>query len=189
MRTVPDDLSRDNNLGKRLVCQLEMRVRLIVLEHDVEPRLVFFYEIGFEHESLDLAVDDDEFEIGNMPDELARFWIEVSAGLEILSYAAAKVLGLADIDDLAVGIFVQINAGRFRDLFELFLKSHRLEFSVLGSAYERVMEVGSFDISNMEIRTVEMTRSLSVSNDRSHLRSYRKIFVMYFLQTGRLAEA
>ena len=58
------DATRDHHFRKRLVDgQLQMRIRLVVLEFDVVTRLVLFDERGFEDQRFDFIVGDDEFEI------------------------------------------------------------------------------------------------------------------------------
>ena len=41
----------------------------------------------------------------------------IAARLKIRSHAVAKILGLADVDDLARRIFVDVDAGDRRQLF------------------------------------------------------------------------
>ena len=101
-----------------------MRVLLVVLEKDVKSRLMLFDEIGLEDESLNLVIDNDELKILDKLDHSPRFRVHVAARLEILSYAVAQAFRLADIDDLARGIFVEINARRGRQLLQLFGKRH-----------------------------------------------------------------
>jgi hypothetical protein len=72
---------------------------------------VFLDQVRFEHEGFDLVVDDDEFKVGDRADESSRLRILVTARLKILSYAAAQVLCLTDIEDLPGGILVKVDAG------------------------------------------------------------------------------
>ena len=70
---------------------------------------MFLYQIRLEDESFDLAVDDDELKIGDQLHQLTRLVILMTAGLEILTNPISQVLCLADVDDLAGRIFVDIN--------------------------------------------------------------------------------
>ena len=71
---------------------------------------MLFDQIGLKHKCLDLVIDNDKLKISDEFDQIASFRIEVSAGLEILPDAATQILGFADIDDLAGGIFMDIDA-------------------------------------------------------------------------------
>ena len=88
-----------------------MRIGFVVLEEDVESRFVLLDEVRLEHQSLNLIVDDDEFEIGDNFYQLLRLRIVIATRLEVRADAIAKILRLADIDDLARGTLVDINAG------------------------------------------------------------------------------
>ena len=68
-------------------------------------RFVLFDQVGLKHKCLDLVVHDDEFEICDVSFELSGFPIG-AAFLEIRTDAVSQVLRLADVDDLAAGIFV-----------------------------------------------------------------------------------
>ena len=79
VRAVANDPPGDDDLRKRLIGQFQVRVRLVVLQKDVEPRLVLFDQVRFEHERLDLVIDDDELKIGDQFDQIARLGVEIAA--------------------------------------------------------------------------------------------------------------
>ena len=137
IRTVADDLSRDDDLWKRLVCQLEMRDTFVVLEKDVESRLVLFDQVRLEDQRLDLVIDDNELKIRDHAYELPRLRILVSARLEILPHAVAQVFCLADIDDLAGGIFVKVNAREQSAAALAFRLMSHLNFTILERANKK----------------------------------------------------
>ena len=117
VRAVANDPPGDDDLRKRLIGQFQVRVRLVVLQKDVEPRLVLFDQVRFEHERLDLVIDDDKLKIGDEFDQIARLGVEIAARLKVLTDTAAKVFGLADIDDLARRVLVNIDTGGGRKVF------------------------------------------------------------------------
>lgn len=57
----------------------------------------------------------------------------VSARMKILADAVAEIFRLTDIDDLARGIFVKVNAGSRRKAFQFLLTRHYLYSKTLGT--------------------------------------------------------
>ncbi len=107
----------------------QMRILLVVFEQNVETRFVFLDEIRFEDESFDFVVHDDKFQIADAFHQFARLRVVSAVRLEIRANAVFQILRLADVDDFAVGVFVYVNAGRGRQIFEFFFQSHCLNFS------------------------------------------------------------
>ena len=85
---------------------------------------MLFYEVRFQNKGLDLVVDHDEFKVCDNSDELLGLRIMVSARLEIRTYPVSQILSLTDVDDLARGILMNINAGRLGQGFELLVDRH-----------------------------------------------------------------
>ena len=83
-----------------------------------------FDEVRFQHQCLDLVVDDDEFKIGDHFYKLLCLRVLMTTRLKVLADAIAQVLSLADVDDLAGGIFMNINAGSDRQGFEFLGNRH-----------------------------------------------------------------
>lgn len=77
---------------------------------------MLFDESCFQDQRFDFVIGYDELEIGDLADESIGFPVE-RARAEIGPYAAAKVLGLADVDHLSGGVFVQVDARRGRNFF------------------------------------------------------------------------
>lgn len=103
-----------------------MRVRFVVLKKYVESRLVLFDQIRFEHQRLDLVIDDDKLEIGYLFYKLPRFRIMISARLKVRPHTISQVLRLADIQDLAHRIFMNVDARTGRQGFEFVRDRHYL---------------------------------------------------------------
>ena len=110
IRAVSLDASRDNDFRERLVRQLEMRIRFVILKEHIESRLVLLDKIRFEDQSLDLAVDNDELKIGYESYELTCLGVVVAARLEVRSDAVPEVFRLADVDYLSRGILMNVDA-------------------------------------------------------------------------------
>jgi hypothetical protein len=114
----------DYHLGKRLIhSQFQVGIGLVVLEIDVITRLVFFGERGFEDQRFNFAVCHNELDVDDIPQQRIGLPIKGSR-LKVGTHAVAQVLGLADIDRLARHVFVEIDAGRSRNLFQFFFESH-----------------------------------------------------------------
>ena len=121
---VANDLSCDDNFGKRFVGEFEVGIRFVVLEKDVKPGLVLFYKVRFQYEGLDLVINHDKLKIGDDLDQLLCLRVLVTARLKVLPDTIAQVLCLADVDDLAGRIFMNINAGPDGQGFEFLDDRH-----------------------------------------------------------------
>jgi len=102
----------------RLPLDLDVRIALVVLQPDVEVRLVALDEIRFEQQRFQLGVGDDPLEIGNLGDEALRLGRVIAGGVKVRSDAVAQIDGFADVDDLAARVEVLIDAGFGRQGFE-----------------------------------------------------------------------
>ncbi len=85
---------------------------------------MFFDEIRFQDESFDFVVNDDELQIGDAFDEFTSLSVVSAIRLKIRAHAVFQILRLADVDDFAVRVFVQINAGRGRQVFQFLFECH-----------------------------------------------------------------
>ena len=89
---------------------------------------MFLDQRSFENEGFDFVVGNNDFHIGDLPDQLisldAVTEIARAARLEVRTDAIAQVFGFADVNDFPARVFVQIDAGRARNFFELFVESH-----------------------------------------------------------------
>ena len=96
-------------------------VALVVLEADVESRLVFLDEVVFEEERLCFALDHDGVDIGDvLPQE--EVLGGVVAGGEVTLGPRAQALGLTHIDDRILKILPQIHAWDIGEVVEFALQ-------------------------------------------------------------------
>lgn len=111
-----------------------MRVGFIVFEKNIEPRLMFLDQVRFEYEGFNLIIDNNKLKIGDHLYELSRLWIVIAARMKIGANTVAKVLGLADIDDLSGRILVNIDPGVGGQRFEFLGNGH---FTILAGFSHR----------------------------------------------------
>ena len=103
----------------RVDIDLEVGVVLVVLEADVEERLVALDERGFEVEGVLLGAGRDDVELGDFGGELAGLALERARRAEVGADAGAEVGGLADVDDAARGVAEGVDAGLGRQSGDL----------------------------------------------------------------------
>ena len=100
---------------------LDVRVALVVLEPDVEARLVALDEVGLEEQRLADRVDLGDLDVDDPIDDLADAMVSAVAGdllLPVAADAVAQALGLADVQDVAPGVLHQVHAGAVRESVE-----------------------------------------------------------------------
>ena len=111
-RAVLAQAARDEDLGKAVgECELDVGVGLVVAQQDVESRLALLDEIVFEREGLVLVGDENVFEIDGLAHERAGFGVGLRGLEQIGAHARAEIVGLAHVDDFALGVLVEIHAG------------------------------------------------------------------------------
>jgi hypothetical protein len=69
---------------------------------------VLLDEVRLKDQRLDLRVGDDEFEVNDPPDQLARLAVVPAPGLKIGPDAVLQILRLAYVDDLPCLVLVQV---------------------------------------------------------------------------------
>lgn len=129
-RAVVVHAAREEHFGERLLPRhFDVGIALVVLEADVEMRLVFLDEVAFEDEGFQFRFGDDELDIADALDKAHGFVIGLVGRVEIRPDAAAQVDGFADVNDLVAFILHQVNAGTHRQGVEFLLDfSLRFEF-------------------------------------------------------------
>ena len=88
------------------VCQRhrQERVRLVVTQPDIEPRLMPLYEAVLEHQRFDLGGHLDPLDRGGRGHHLGGAMVQPSRVAEIAVQPRPQALGLAHVDDAAVRI-------------------------------------------------------------------------------------
>ncbi len=82
----------------------EVRVRLVVLQPDVEARPVLLDEVVLEEERLDLVAGDDPLDPLGGQHHLTRAFLEQMGLEEVVREPGPQALGLPDVDDPALGV-------------------------------------------------------------------------------------
>ena len=91
--------------------ELDVGVGLVVAQQDVEARLALLDEVVFEGERFVLVGDEDVVDVDGLAHERAGFGVGLRGFKQVGADAGAQVLGLADVDDLALGVLVEVHAG------------------------------------------------------------------------------
>ena len=99
-----------------LAGELDVRIRLVVAQQDVEARFVLLDEVVLECQCLFLVVHQDVVEVARFRDQTAGLGVRQLVFGEVAAHAVAQQFGLADVDDLAGGVLVEVHAGLQRQL-------------------------------------------------------------------------
>jgi hypothetical protein len=111
-RAVLAQAARDEDLGETVgEGELDVGVGLVVAQQDVEARLALLDEVVFEREGFVLVGDEDVLDVDGLAHERAGFGVGLRGFKQIGAHARAQVVGLAHVDDLALGVLVEIHAG------------------------------------------------------------------------------
>ena len=104
--------------------ELDVRVGLVVAKQDIEAWLALLDEVVFKGEGLVLVVDEDVVDVDSLAHERAGLGVGLGAFEQVGADAGAEVLGLADVDDFAVGVLVEVDPGLSREGADFFLEVH-----------------------------------------------------------------
>ena len=116
---------RDKDAGELLIGELDVRVSFVVAQKNIEARLPLLDEVVLERQRLLLVVDDDDLDVLRDLDQGAGFGVGEAVLVEIAADAASQVLRLADVKNLPGPIFVEVDAGGYRELGDLLAQRHR----------------------------------------------------------------
>jgi len=73
---------------------------------------VLVHQVALEDERLVFAAGDDVLDVAELRHQPGGLGIEVAGFLEVRPHPVPQVAGLADVDDLAPGVPVQVDARR-----------------------------------------------------------------------------
>ena len=107
--------------------QLDVGIGFVVAQQNVVARLLLLDEVVLERERFLLVVDHDVVEIDGLAQQRAGLGVLRRAFEKIRAHPRAQVLGLADIDDLALGVLVEIHAWRGRQSANFLMQVHAAE--------------------------------------------------------------
>jgi len=93
---------------------LDVGVILVVLQTDVEEGAVFLDQVQFKDERFQFRTDHNPFNIRDLFHQAAGLVIPVRQAVEIRAHTVAQVNRFTDVNDLLVGITVDITAGFLR---------------------------------------------------------------------------
>ena len=104
--------ARDEDL-RIAICQreLDVGVGFVVAQQDVEARLALLDEVVFERERFTFIVDQDVVDIYRLAHQRTSLRVSLRGREQIRADTRAQVLRLADVDDLALGVFIEVHAG------------------------------------------------------------------------------
>ena len=91
--------------------ELDVGVGLVVAQQDVEAGLALLDEVVFEGQRFVLVGDEDVVDVDGLAHQRAGLGVGLRGFKQVGADARAEVLGLADVDDLALGVLVEVHAG------------------------------------------------------------------------------
>ena len=119
-------------IGER---ELDVGVGLVVAEQDVETRLALLDEVVLEGQGLLLIGNEDVVEIDGLAHEGAGLGVGLVGFKQVRANARTEVLRLADVDDLALRIFVEVDARLGGEGADFFVEVHKNREQGLGNGY------------------------------------------------------
>ena len=115
----------DKDFGKAVgQGELDVGVGLVVAKQDVEARLALLDEVVFKGQRLVLVGDEDVVEIDGLAHQGAGLGVGLRGFKQIGADPRAQVLGLAHVDDFALGVFVEVHAGLRGKGADFFVEVH-----------------------------------------------------------------
>lgn len=105
------ELAGDEDLGVAVAGgELDVGVGFVIAEEDVEAGLALLDEVVFEGEGFAFVVNGDVFDVDGLAHEGAGLGVGLGGFEEVGADAGTEVFGFADVDDHALGIFVEVAA-------------------------------------------------------------------------------
>ncbi len=91
--------------------EAQIGVLLVVAEDDVEPGAVTLDEVAFEDQRLQLGARDDRFDVRDLADQQLSLRTLVRAVLKIVPHPVGQDARLPDVEDVALRILKEVDAG------------------------------------------------------------------------------
>ena len=108
-------------LGRR---ELDVGIALVVAQQNVIARLLLLDQVVFERQRLALVGHDDVLDIDGLAQQAAGLGVFGGAVEKVGAHPGPQVLGLADVNDLAFGVLVEIHAGIGRQSANFLVQVH-----------------------------------------------------------------
>ena len=105
--------------------ELYVGISFVIAQQDVEAGLLLLDEVIFERERFFVVGYDDVVDVHGFADQGAGFGVVGAALVEIGADTVAQVFGLADVDDFAFGVLVEVHAGGGGDGADFLLEIHQ----------------------------------------------------------------
>ena len=123
--TIFAEAARNEDLGVAVgEGELDVGVGFVVAQQDVEARLALLDEVVLKGQGLVLVGNEYVLNVDGLAHEGAGFCVGLRGFKKIGSDAAAEVLRLADIDDIALRILVEVDPGLGRERANFLVKIH-----------------------------------------------------------------
>ena len=125
-RTVVDHSPRDQHTRKGLLHRdLDVRIRLVVAQRDVEPRPILLDQRRLENQRMRFGRHDNRFEIMHFAQQSTRLGTGFVILCPVAAYARPQLLRLADVQDGPIRVFPEIHPRSSRQMREFDRDSRR----------------------------------------------------------------
>src|SRR5690242_13036219 len=102
--------ARDVHTRIALGREFDVRIGFVIAQQDVVARLPLLDEIVFERKRFLFVIDLNEVDVARIVNQSAGFGVSQTLFQEVAAHAGAKVLRLADVNNRAVRVFVEIHS-------------------------------------------------------------------------------
>lgn len=92
------------------LCNGDKGVALVILEVDVKVRMVLADQVALEYKRLMLGFDNDVVKARNQLHH-ERYFLALILQRHVLAHTGTQVFRLANVDDIALGIFPKVTSG------------------------------------------------------------------------------
>ena len=124
--------------------QLDIGISFVVAKKNVVARLLLLDQVVLERQRFLLVVDDDVVDIDRLAQQSSGLGVLGGSFQKIRPQTRAQVLRLAHVDDLTVGVLVQVHAGRGGDRLDFLVKVHGRSCRLSAAGFSSQFSVVSF---------------------------------------------